>query len=142
MTTSSKESKGRRAERLVERIEEVDEPAPSVGRVLRRAREHRGFSLREVERRTGRPNAYLSQVERGRIRQPDPLLLVELAELYGLNFATLAGWVGLERTEKPDARDYGQESLRALIRLSLQLSPSQRTEVLAFVEELLRRSRT
>ena len=65
---------------------------PPVGHVLRRARKHRQLSLREVERRIGRSNAYLSQVERGLIKQPDLVVLLELAELYGLNFTTLATW--------------------------------------------------
>src|SRR5438552_1477053 len=50
---------------------------PKVGIVLRRAREYWKLSLREVERRTGRSNAYLSQVERALIRQPDPTVLLE-----------------------------------------------------------------
>lgn len=145
MNVKSRGQRGKELQdqRLTERVEDLDAPAPAVGRVLRRAREHRGLSLREVERLTGRPNAYLSQVERGVIRRPDPLLLVTLAELYGLDFATLAKWVGLERSAGDDSdRDYSDESLRALIRLSLQLSPAQRAEVLAHVEEMLRRSRT
>src|SRR5438046_3020902 len=67
---------------------------PPVGRVLRRAREHQQLSLREVERRLGRSSAYLSQVERGLIRQPDPVVLLELADLYKLDFMTLATWAG------------------------------------------------
>ena len=65
---------------------------PQVGSVLRRARMHHRLSLREVERRIGRSNAYLSQVERGLIKQPNLIVLLELAELYGLNFETLASW--------------------------------------------------
>ena len=65
---------------------------PEIGSVLRRARMHHQLSLRDVERRIGRSNAYLSQVERGKIKQPDPIVLLDLAELYGLNFETLAIW--------------------------------------------------
>ena len=57
----------------------VRKETPKVGIVLRRARQYWQLSLREVERRTGRSNAYLSQVERGLIRQPDPAVLLELA---------------------------------------------------------------
>jgi hypothetical protein len=70
------------------------------------------------------------------------MLLLELAELYGLDFITLVGWVGIERAARLEMEDYGHESLRALIKLSLQMSPSQRTRVLAFAEELLREGRT
>lgn len=113
---------------------------PAIGSVLRRARQHRGLSIREVERRTGKPNAYLSQVERGLIRQPDLLLLIELADLYGLNFETLAHWVhpsAIGGSEPPS-----DESLRSLIRLIVQLDANQRVRLLATVEDLLRQSRT
>lgn len=140
-TASRLENKGVQAD-PTERLEGPDEPTPAVGLVLRRAREHRGLSLREVERRTGRPNAYLSQVERGLIRRPDPLLLLELADLYGLDFPTLAEWVGLAFSERPSGVDPGNESLRSILRLALQLSPGQRAQVLAHAEELIRQSQT
>lgn len=125
------------------RVDNTDEAPPAVGRVLRRARQHAGLTLREVERRTGRANAYLSQVERGVIRRPDPLVLLELAELYGIDFLTLARWVGLDSAEEqPSAGAYIDESLKTLVRLVLQLDAAQRADVLSYVEHLLRRSRT
>ena len=123
-------------------VEEHGGAAPPVGRVLRRAREHWRLSLREVERRTGRSNAYLSQVERGLIRRPDPLVLLELANLYGLNFRTLAEWAGWSDPETLSDGDYGDESLRDVLRLVLQLEGSQRAQLLAYLEELLRETRT
>jgi transcriptional regulator with XRE-family HTH domain len=113
--------------------------APSVGSVFRAARQYRGWSLREVERRTGRDNAYLSQVERGIIRKPDPAVVVELAELYGLNFELVALWAGLT-----DERDEGggASELRTLVKAFLELRPADRKHALVYVDELLRRSRT
>jgi transcriptional regulator with XRE-family HTH domain len=122
-------------------VEDPHGAAPPVGRVLRRAREHWRLSLREVERRTGRSNAYISQVERGLIRRPDPLVLLELANLYGLNFRTLAEWAGWSDRTLSD-RDYGDEALRDVLRLVLQLEGSQRAQLLAYLEELLRETRT
>ncbi len=100
------------------------------------------MSLREVERRIGRSNAYLSQVERGLIRQPDPVVLLELAELYGLNFMTLTTWAGWvsEGGSEPDP-DLGS-STSVLVRRVLELDDRQRTQVLSYVESLLRESRT
>jgi transcriptional regulator with XRE-family HTH domain len=139
--------KGTKAPRRVRQrdaqmVEDQHGTAPPVGRVLRRAREHRRLSLREVERRTGRSNAYLSQVERGLIRRPDPLVLLDLANLYRLNFRTLAEWAGWSDPENPSDRDYGDESLRDVLRLVLQLEGSQRAQLLPYLEELLRESRT
>lgn len=116
---------------------------PKVGIVLRRAREYWKLSLREVERRTGRSNAYLSQVERGLIRQPDPAVLLELAELYKLDFMTLARWAGWANTESDGQPGSGRnDSAGLLIRRALELDNSQRTRALAFIDELLRARRS
>ena len=116
---------------------------PAVGRVLRQARTHHQLSLREVERRIGRSNAYLSQVERGLIRQPDPSVLLDLAELYGLNFMTLAGWAGWSARAKEDVSDSRRgDSTEILVRRVLELDATERDEVLAYVEKLRRKRRT
>ena len=117
--------------------------SPPVGKVLRRARSHRQLSLREVERRTGRSNAYLSQVERGLIRQPDPVVLLELAELYGLNFMTLTTWAGWVSPEGDPEQDPDRgDSTSVLVHRVLDLDASQRIQVLSYVERLLRERRT
>ena len=115
---------------------------PLVGSVLRHARVHHQLSLREVERRTGRSNAYLSQVERGLIKQPDPIVLLELSELYGLNFHTLATWA-LWVSDEPDTLDaHAADSTTVLVRQIMQLDASQRATVLRFVDSVLREHRT
>ncbi len=119
------------------------EEQPPVGRVLRQARKHHQLSLREVERRIGRSNAYLSQVERGRIKQPDPSVLLELAELYGLNFMTLACWAGWTSREEDRSRGKHEgTSIRVLIRHVLELDTTERTRVLNYIEKLRYQRRT
>ena len=115
---------------------------PQIGGVLRRARLHRQLSLREVERRIGRSNAYLSQVERGLIKQPDPIVLLELAELYGLNFQKLATWALwlIDDSEPADARV--RDSTAVLVRQIMELDASERATVLGYVESILRERRT
>lgn len=51
----------------------------------------KGFSLREVEEATGNAvsNAYLSQLEKGRIKKPSPNILHSLAEVYVVPYETL-----------------------------------------------------
>ena len=116
------------------------EDAPPVGQVLRRAREHYGLALREVERRLGRSSAYLSQIERGLIRQPDPVVLLELAELYKLDFMTLAKWAGW--AGKAEGLPGPGNSATLLVRRVLELDDAQRTEVLGLIEKMLRDRRT
>ena len=103
---------------------------------------HRQLSLREVERRIGRSNAYLSQVERGLIKQPDPIVLFELSELYGLNFHTIATWA-LWVSDDPNCTDsYARDSTTVLVRQILELDTSERATVLRYVESILRKRRT
>ena len=117
--------------------------SPQVGVTLRRARKQRQLSLREVERRIGRSNAYLSQVERGLIKRPDPVVLLELAELYTLSFELLAEWAGWSGPEDRAAGDSTRsDSTTALIRMVLELDDAQRGEALSFMENLLRECRT
>jgi transcriptional regulator with XRE-family HTH domain len=85
---------------------------------LRKARTRRGWSLREVERRTGIANAYLSQVERGTIRKPDGAVLWQLSDLYGLDFALLAIWSG--HTPRETTASTMSAALRALASLDPQ----------------------
>jgi transcriptional regulator with XRE-family HTH domain len=113
---------------------------PVVGQVLRRAREHHGFAIREVERRIGRSSAYLSQIERGLIRQPDPVVLLQLSELYKLDFMTLAKWAGWT-SGLEGVQDRG-DSATFLFRRVLELNDAQRAELLKYIEHLTRGRRT
>lgn len=113
---------------------------PEVGEVLRRARLHRRLSLREVERRIGRSNAYLSQIERGLIKQPDPIVLLELAELYGLNFQTLAAWARWVPAGADDSPP--RDSTAVLVRQVMELTADERARVLRIVAAILRERRT
>ena len=113
---------------------------PPVGRVLRRAREHHGLALREVGRRIGRSSAYLSQIEHGVIRQPDPVVLLELAELYKIDFMTLAKWAGW--TGEPEGSPDRGNSATRLVRRVLELDDTQRAEILSYIEKLIRERRT
>jgi transcriptional regulator with XRE-family HTH domain len=67
---------------------------PTLGEFLQAAREAKQLSLRAVEKATGVSNAYLSQVEGGKIKQPSPTILYKLSELYEVSYLdvmTLAG---------------------------------------------------
>jgi transcriptional regulator with XRE-family HTH domain len=106
--------------------------AGAVGRVLRLARARRGWSIREVARRTGFPNTYLSQVERGVIRRPDPAALWELAALYNLDFALLAKWSGRLSEHEDSARSLLSAALRAFS----SLDEEGRLAALRFMKQL------
>jgi HTH-type transcriptional regulator, competence development regulator len=62
-----------------------------LGALLADLRTAKGLSLRDVEEATGAAvsNAYLSQLENGKIRKPSPNVLHRLAEVYGVRYETL-----------------------------------------------------
>jgi transcriptional regulator with XRE-family HTH domain len=62
-----------------------------LGVLLADLRGAKGLSLREVEEATGRAvsNAYLSQLEKGKIQQPSPSILHELAAVYAVPYEAL-----------------------------------------------------
>ena len=61
---------------------------------LRTARDRKGLTLRAVEQATEVSNAYLSQLESGKIKQPSPVVLHKLSQLYGVSYADAMRFAG------------------------------------------------
>ena len=66
----------------------------NYGEYIKALRESKGLTLREVEKQTDISNAYLSQLESSKIKQPSPTMLYKLAELYGVKYEVLMEKVG------------------------------------------------
>lgn len=62
-----------------------------LGSTLADLRQAKGYSLRQVEEATDRQvsNAYLSQLENGKVKKPSPIVLRCLAEVYSVPCETL-----------------------------------------------------
>jgi transcriptional regulator with XRE-family HTH domain len=83
MRSSGKQARRKRSEFLAR---------PSqLGALLADLRTARGLSLREVEEATGRAvsNAYLSQLENGKIQKPSPNVLHSLSGVYAVPYEAL-----------------------------------------------------
>ena len=83
--------------------------AEALGAYLKSLRAGAGMSLREVEEATGKEvsNAYLSQLETGKISKPSPNILHSLASVYGVPYGKLmerAGYIAPGATRKPQQR--------------------------------------
>lgn len=65
-----------------------------LGKTLKEARTALGWSLRDAEEKTGVSNAYLSQMEGAKIKQPSPKVLHKLTEAYGLSYALVMEYAG------------------------------------------------
>jgi HTH-type transcriptional regulator, competence development regulator len=66
----------------------------NYGGFLKALREAKKFTLRDVEKQVDVSNAYLSQLESGKIKQPSPNTLYKLAELYEIKYEVLMEKVG------------------------------------------------
>ncbi|MBC7866253.1 MAG: helix-turn-helix domain-containing protein [Gloeobacteraceae cyanobacterium ES-bin-316] len=68
-------------------------------KILKELRERAGFTLREVETATSISNAYLSQLENGKIKSPSAQVLFVLAKLYCVDIETLLIESGLVKPQ-------------------------------------------
>lgn len=94
----------------------------SLGRLLQKARSDKKLSLRAVEEATGGDvsNAYLSQLETGKIAKPSPHILYSLSEVYGIAYETLmqrAGYI-VPSSTKRDGGKHGSAATFAINNLS------------------------
>lgn len=101
----------------------------TLGRFLQHARETKKQSLRAVEKAVGVSNAYLSQLESGKIKQPSPSILHKLAELYEVSYSEimmLAGYPVPEQTTDETSQS----------RFSSRIGPVTSDEESALIEYL------
>ena len=72
----------------------------NYGEYFKAIRGTKGLTLRDVERETGISNAYLSQLESSKIKQPSPIHLFKLASLYEIEYEMLMEKVGYPVPQK------------------------------------------
>ena len=75
----------------------------SLGAFLAKARSAAGKTLRVVEGETGISNAYLSQLETGKIKSPAPQNLHKLAHAYSVSYELLLELAGFPLPGGSDA---------------------------------------
>lgn len=80
--------------RLLAILSSMGSPSDKLGPFLLAARRAKKLSLRDVEAKTGVSNAYLSQLETGKIREPSPANLHKLSELYVVPYPLLLELAG------------------------------------------------
>ena len=105
----------------------------TLGSYLADLRTAKGLTLREVEEATNKEvsNAYLSQLEHGRITKPSPNILHSLSTVYGVPYETLmakAGYFTAGEQDKP-----GQKHGRAATFAIDNLTTEEEEELLKFL---------
>ena len=66
----------------------------TIGLYLKNSRKRQNLTLRTVQEMTGISNAYLSQLENGKIKKPSPSILHKLSECYHLSYEYLLELTG------------------------------------------------
>lgn len=109
-----------------------------LGTLLADLRTAKGLSLREVEEASGKAvsNAYLSQLENGRIRKPSPNVLHSLANVYAAPYEALMEKAGYLLPTDPA----GAQRKRLAIFAIDDLTAEEEEELLRYLAFL--RSRT
>ncbi len=106
---------------------------PTLGKYLASIRADRKMTLREVEEATGKQvsNAYLSQIENGKIQKPSPNILHALAELYAVSFENLMDRAGflISPAKRADTERHGRVATFA----EHNLTADEEAEMLEFL---------
>lgn len=94
-----------------------DRSSGGLGDYLKSLRAVKGWTLREVEEATNGEvsNAYLSQLEHGKISKPSPNILHSLAAVYGASYEVLmtkAGYLA-PRAARPAGSRHGAAATNA-----------------------------
>ena len=89
-----------------------------LGLYLKELRIVKDLSLRDVEKKTNNTvsNAYLSQLESGKIAKPSPHILEQLAKVYEVPYEDLmavAGYMQQSKTKKSGVAFFNQQDLSA-----------------------------
>jgi transcriptional regulator with XRE-family HTH domain len=113
--------------------EQHQQPTP-LGQELRRIRELHRLSLRAVESLTGISNAYLSQLETGKVEKPSPHYLYKLAEAYHIPYELLMEKAGYIQRHPPEEkhRTLAGSALSALE----DLTPEEEEELMNYLAYL------
>lgn len=114
----------------------VDPPGKNIGLYLKTLREGKKMSLRAVEEATNKEvsNAYLSQLENGKIAKPSPHILHALANVYGAEYTKLmerAGYISPSNEKNQDSK-HGRAATFAIDNLT-QEEENELLEYLTFI---------
>lgn len=109
----------------------------SLGTKLKDAREHLQLTLRQVEEASGISNAYLSQLENGKILKPSANILYRLSTLYKVNLNSLLAAAGIITTSDKSAElSQEDEVLNNIAFYAENLSNDEKTQVLEYIKFL------
>ena len=110
----------------------MTETMKALGELLADARKRRNLTLRAVQDAVGISNAYLSQLETGKVRSPSPMILHKLSELYGISYATVMQEAGYPLPQNIKTDDAGA---RLVARIG-QTTPEEEDAIVEYLRFL------
>jgi len=118
----------------------------TLGANLQEIRNLRKLSLREVEAATGISNAYLSQLENDKIKNPSPNFLYKLSVLYEVDYQLLmekAGYAGPVKSSPDSKKDsFGPKTLLGAALFSTEnLTPAEEEQLVKYLRFLRSQSK-
>lgn len=105
----------------------------TLGEYLRNLRDARGVTLREVEEAADVSNAYLSQLEHGKITKPSPHILHSLAAVYRVPYETLMEKAGYIAHADEVQKGRGKRFTRLATFADETLTPEEEEELLKYL---------
>lgn len=117
---------------MTELKEDITRTSSLLGAHLAAVRKDRGFSLRHVEELTKKAvsNAYLSQVESGKIQQPSPNILHALSSAYKISYEQLMAMAGYIST----SNKRGTNAPKPNALTELNLTPEEEIELMEYLQ--------
>lgn len=114
----------------------------TLGQYLASIRADRKLTLRQVEEATDNEvsNAYLSQIENDKIKQPSPNVLHALSEIYAIDYERLMEMAGHITPSK--ARAHDQRHGRIATFANHNLTPEEESILIDYLKFIRRKKRT
>ncbi|GAB4159365.1 MAG: hypothetical protein Tsb0033_13800 [Winogradskyella sp.] len=106
----------------------------SIGTTLKEARKNLTLTLRQVEEMSGISNAYLSQLENGKIKSPSVNVLSKLSSIYRVPLKQLLIKANIIESEKAKKEEDNLNFAQRVAFSSEDLSDDERKEVLRYLE--------
>ncbi len=128
---------------MAEREQEATTGGVSLGQYLASIRTARKLTLRQVEEATNKEvsNAYLSQIETGKIKQPSPNILLALSKLYAVEYDNLMKVAGFVAATASGATRSALRSTRADPFAGQNLTAEEEVELLEYLDFIRKRKR-
>ena len=111
-----------------------------LGSYLKALRDAKGYTLRDVEKEIGISNAFLSQLESGKVKQPSPVMLYKLSTLYGVSYETLMERAGYPAPKPAQQDNQCRDDAMVASRLG-RITPDEEQALLEYLGFLRSRGR-